>query len=358
MLFPTPGSSATSAVPGSIYIGTYTGQKSKGIYSASFDPATGRIGEAKLAAETSSPSFLALHPNRKWLYAVGESGKGVVSAFAVEADATRLRLINQQPSGGGGPCHLAVDKGCVLVANYGTGSIAALPIAADGSLEEPSSVIQHEGSSVDPRRQAGPHAHFILPDPQDRHVLACDLGLDKVLVYRLEGTRLIKNDPPFGTVDPGSGPRHLVFSPSGKWVYVVNEMGCSINTFAYDAASGAMTNVNKVSTLPADFKGQSSCAEIQVHPSGKFVYASNRGHDSIAVFESDQATGSLRLVQHQSTQGKTPRHFTLDPAGKWLLASNQDSDSIVVFAVDSGSGKLSPAGQQVEVGRPVCVVFR
>jgi 6-phosphogluconolactonase len=269
--------------------------------------------------------------------------------------------LNHQSSGGTGPCHLAVDQTgkCLLTANYGSGSIAALPIGADGSLGEPGSVIQHHGSSVNPQRQAGPHAHFITPDPANRFALACDLGLDQVLVYRLDPAKagLVANDPPFAAVKPGSGPRHLVFHPAGRFVFLINEMSSTVTTFAYDPERGALKEVQTISTLPEGFAAKSSCAEVQVHPSGDFVYGSNRGHDSIAVFSMDRASGKLTSLGHQSTHGKTPRHFAIDPTGRWLLAENQESDNLVVFRVDPKTGRLSGAGQSVAVGSPVCVVF-
>lgn len=349
-----------------VYFGT--GGTSKGIYVSRFDAATGRLTEPELAVETKSPTFLALHPGRSMLYAVGEYAAddqrgGVVSAFSLSPTMDRLTLLNQQSSGGPGPCHLSVDAqgGYVLVANYAGGSVASLPIRADGSLGEAASIIQHTGSSVHPQRQTKPYGHFIAMDPANRFALACDLGLDKVLVYRLDEKTgdLTPNDPAFGTVPPGAGPRHLAFSPNGQFVYVVNEMGSSVTVFAYDAPRGALTELQTIATLPEDFPGRtrSTCAEVEVHPSGKFVYASNRGHDSIAVFAVDAPTGKLSFVEHQSTHGGIPRHFKLDPGGRWLLAANQASDSVVVFAVDSTTGRLKPTGQTVTVPAPMCVLF-
>jgi 6-phosphogluconolactonase len=350
-----------------VYFGTYTGARSKGIYVSRFDPATGQLSAPELAVATASPSFLALHPNRRFLYAAGETsilnGKrvGAVAAFSVNAKTGRLTLLNKQSSGGEGPCHVAVDRAgkCLLAANYGNGSIAALPIRADGGLAEPGTVIQHHGSSVNPARQAGPHAHFITPDPANRFALACDLGLDQVLVYRLDPAKaaLVPNDPPFAAVQPGSGPRHLAFHPSGRFVFLINEISATLTAFAYDAKRGTFKELQTVSTLPEAFAGDKSGAEVQVHPSGKFVYGSNRGHDSIAVFGFDARNGQLTCVEHQATQGKTPRHFALDPTGQWLLAENQDSDSVVVFRVDAGTGRLSATGQTVSVGSPTCAVF-
>ncbi len=350
-----------------VYFGTYTGAKSKGIYVARFDPATGRLGAPELAVATSSSSFLALHPNRRFLYAVGETSSlagqrfGAVRAFKLNAKTGRLTLINQQSSGGEGPCYVAVDRTgkCLLVANYSSGSIAALPIRPDGGLAEPACVIQHQGSSVNPARQAGPHAHFIAPDLANRFALSCDLGLDQVLVYRLDPAKcaLVPNDPPFAPVKPGSGPRHLAFDPSGRLVFVISEMGSTLTEFAYDAAHGTLKELQTVSTLPENFTGNRSGAEVQVHPSGKFVYGSNRGDDSIAVFSIAPESGRLTLVEYQSTQGKTPRHFALDPTGQWLLAENQDSDSIVIFRVDTTTGRLSATVQTVSLGAPACAIF-
>jgi 6-phosphogluconolactonase len=350
-----------------VYIGTYTGAKSKGIYVSRLDTSSGKLAAPELAAETRSPSFLALHPTGPWLYAAGEvsdfgpSRSGMISAFQMDRRTGKLKALNQQSSGGGGPCHLAVDHAgkCVLTANYGSGSVAALPLRADGSLGEPGSVIQHHGSSVNRERQAGPHAHFIVPDPANNFALACDLGLDHVLVYRLDaGTAsLVPNDPPFAAIKPGSGPRHLVFSLDGKFAYVVNEMASTVTAMAYDAKQGSLRELQTVSTLPTEFKGQSTCAEIQLHPSGRFVYASNRGSDSIAVFAVAAGTGELSRVEVQPTQGKTPRHFGIDPSGRWLLAENQGSDSIIEFQIDGVNGRLTPTGERIVVGSPVCTVF-
>lgn len=350
-----------------VYFGTYTGPKSKGIYVSRFNADTGKLTEPQLAAETRNPSFLAVHPNGRLLYAVGELGDfqgkrtGAVSAFALDGKTGKLTLLNQQPSGGQGPCHLALDsKGrCVLVANYGSGSVAALPVQKDGSVGEAASTIQHIGSSVNPQRQAGPHAHHVLVDRGDRHALVCDLGLDQVLVYRLDAKRalLSANDPPSVSVAPGAGPRHLTFSPNGRFVYVINELNSTITAFAYDGRRGATTVLQTVSTLPANSSGNSTCAEIEVHPSGRFVLGSNRGHDSIVVFAVDKESGRLSLVEHQSTQGKTPRHFAIDPTGRWLLAENQGSDTVLVFEIDGKTGRLRATGQSVTVGSPVCAVF-
>ncbi len=345
-----------------VYFGTYTGAKSQGIYVSRFDAASGKLSTPELAVETTNPSFLAVSPGEKNLYAVGELSKtGAVSAFVFEDKTGKLTLLNQQLSGGGGPCHVAVDATgkCLLVANYGSGSIAALPIHADGSLGVATTKIQHAGSGVNPQRQAGPHAHFIMPSPDNRFTLDCDLGLDKVFVNSLDASaaKLTAHEPPFATVAPGSGPRHFVFSHDGKFVYVINEMGGTITVFNYAAANAAMKEVQTISTLPKDFSGANTGAEIALHPNGKFLYGSNRGHDSIAIYAVDQKTGRLTFVEHQPTLGRTPRHFAIDPTGRWLLAENQASDSVVVFTLNPDTGKLKPTGQSITVGSPVCAVF-
>ena len=349
-----------------VYVGTYTGAKSKGIYSCRMNSA-GQLTSAELAAEITNPTYLAVHPNQKFLYAIGEISKfgdqkaGSVSAFAIDATTGKLTPLNQQSSGGPGPCHIDVDRAgqCVVVANYGGGSVEALPIKADGSLGAPGTFIQHEGTSVNKSRQEGPHGHCIVVDPTQKFALACDLGLDNVLIYKLDPAQatLTPNDPPFAALAPGSGPRHLAFHPNGKFAYVISEMLCTMTAFQWDGSRGALKEFQTISTVPGQVQKGFSTAEVYVHPSGKFVYGSNRGHDSIVVYACEEKTGRLTLVEHQATQGKTPRHFALDPSGRFLLAENQDSGSIIVFRIDPKTGKLTPTGQKVEVGSPVCAVF-
>jgi 6-phosphogluconolactonase len=349
-----------------VYFGTYTGQKSKGIYRARFDSSTGQLTPAELAAETRNPTFLALSPDRRFLYAVneitdyGNANSGALSGFRVEPKSGNLTFLNQQASGGAGPCHLAVagDGKCVLVANYVSGSVAVLPIEEDGTLRPSSCQIQHHGSSVNPQRQEGPHAHFITWDPTGQFVLACDLGLDKVLFYQLDHRLVLSpHSPPAFQVKAGSGPRHIAFGKNGRFAYLLNEISSTLTVCSYDSSKGQLHEIETVSALPADFQGVNTSAEVQVGRTGRFVYASNRGHNSITVFAIDEATGRPRLVQDQSTQGRTPRHFTLDPTGRWLLAENQDSNNIVVFAVDTGTGRLTPTGTSLNLGAPVCSVF-
>jgi 6-phosphogluconolactonase len=352
-----------------VYVGTYNGPKSRGIYTCRLDLDSGKCTPLELAAEVKNPSFLAVHPNKKFLYAVSEiddlDGKktGGVSAFAIDAKTGKLKKLNAQSSQGAGPCHLVVDRSgsTVLVANYGGGSIASLPIHDDGSIGPAVSAIQHRGKSVNPQRQTSPHAHSINIDPANRFAMAADLGLDKVLVYRLDpsSSKLTANDPPFAAVKPGSGPRHFAFHPSGKFAYVINEIACTVTAFAYDPNRGELTELQTISTLPEGetLKPEYSTAEVQIHPSGRFVYGSNRGHHSITVFAVDPSRGTLRQIQNEPTQGETPRGFGIDPTGRFLLAGNQDSDTITIFRIDPQTGRLTPTGEKLEVGSPVCVQF-
>jgi 6-phosphogluconolactonase len=349
-----------------VYVGTYTGPKSEGIYRFELDLATGAATAPVLAGKVTNPSFLAIHPNGKFLYSVGEIGEfggkktGAVSALAIGPDGN-LTPLNQQSSEGTGPCHITVDKAGknVLVANYGGGSVACLPIKSDGSLAAASSAIQHQGSSVDKGRQSAPHAHSINLDPANRFAFAADLGLDKILIYKFDAEKgiLAPNTPDAGLVAPGSGPRHFAFHPSGKFAYVINEMAMTVTAFSYDADKGALSEIQTVSTIPGEKQKGFSTAEIVCSPDGKFVYGSNRGHDSIAIFAVDPATGKLTPQGHEPTQGKTPRNFAIDPTGAFLLAENQGSGTIVIFRRDAGSGKLTATGTVVQVASPVCVRF-
>jgi 6-phosphogluconolactonase len=363
-----------------VFFGTYTGGKSKGIYRAQFNPSTGALSEVACVAETPSPSFLAWHPDGRWLYAVNETGDfggektGTVTAFAVDRPSGKLTVLNQQATGGLWPCHLTVDSSGkhVLVANYGGGNVTVFPVTDQGRLRKASCLIQHRGSGPNPKRQEKPHAHGIYLDRANQFALVPDLGLDKVLIYRFDRVRgLLRGsevaqpgaddqvalEHSFGRLKPGAGPRHLAFHPAERWAYVINELDSTITVFAYDASRGLLRETQTVSTLPSDFTGQSTTAEVAVHPSGQFVYGSNRGHDSIVVYSVDASTGQLRWVEHEPTQGKTPRNFAIDPGGRWLLAANQDSDSVVVFRIDEATGALRSAGVKIEVGKPVCVLF-
>ncbi|MCI0684060.1 MAG: lactonase family protein [Gemmataceae bacterium] len=349
-----------------VYLGTYTHKGSKGIYRCELDLATGKLSAPVVAGQTANPSFLAIHPNRRFLYAVGEisnfEGKktGAISAFAIDPKTGDLMLLNQQSSGGAGPCHLVVDKEGknVLAANYGGGSACSLPIGADGKLGEATAVVQHKGSSVNPKRQEGPHAHSINLDAANRHAFVADLGLDKVMVYRFDPAKgkLTANEPPSASVAPGAGPRHFAFHPSGKYAYVINELANTVTAFTYDPERGVLKELQSVTTLPKDFKGTSHTAEVVAHPSGKFLYGSNRGHDSLAIFRIGE-DGKLTPAGHQSEGIKTPRNFAIDPTGAYLLAAGQAANKVIVFRIDPQTGELKPTGNVIEVPVPVCVRF-
>jgi 6-phosphogluconolactonase len=350
-----------------VYVGTYTGPASKGIYAFRFDPSSSKATPLGLVAETTNPSFLAIDPSRRYLYAANEVGdykgekSGAISAFAIDQKAGKLTLLNEVSSRGAGPCHVAFDKTgkYVLVANYDGGSVVAFPVLHDGRLGEASAVVQHSGHGPNAERQEGPHAHEIQLSPDNRFAIAADLGLDELLVYRFDAAKgtLTANDPPLGKVEPGAGPRHFVFHPNGSFVYALNEMSGSITSFAYEARTGTLSNLQTISAPPKDFKGKNDSAEIVVDASGKHLYASNRGPDTIAVFAIDSAKGNLRLVEHVPTKGKTPRNFAIDPTGRYLFAANQDSNNIVVFRIDSKTGRLTDTGQSLDVPSPVCITF-
>ena len=350
-----------------VFVGTYTGAKSKGIYLHRLNLESGALSEAQLVAETPSPSFLAIHPSQRFLYAANEVGtfnnkpSGAVTAFSIDPKSGQLTQLNQQASEGSGPCHLVVDRTGrnVLVANYGAGSVAVLPTQLDGRLSPASAAIQHKGSSANPQRQEAPHAHSINLDASNQFAVVADLGLDQVLVYKFEPVKgsLVPNSPAFTALKPGAGPRHFSFHPSGKFGYVINELHSSVTSFSYNANQGTLTELQTLSTIPGPVPPGNSTAEVQVHPSGKFLYGSNRGHNSIAIYQIDPAKGTLSHVGNESTRGKTPRNFGIDPSGKFLLAANQDSDSISVFAIHPSSGKLSPIGEPIPSPMPVCIKF-
>jgi 6-phosphogluconolactonase len=350
------------------YVGTYTTKTtSKGIYAYRFDAEKGQLTSIGLAAETTDPSFLAVHPNGKYLYAVNEIGNfnggtsGAVSAFAIDAKTGALKFLNQVATRGAGPCYVSLDKNgeFVLVANYDSGSIASFPVQSDGSLGTTSGFVQHSGSGPDKERQEGPHAHWIGTSPDNRFALAVDLGLDQVIVYGFDSSKGVFTPmlSGFAKVKPGAGPRHLAFHPDGKFAYVLSEVESSVTVFAYQPKTGTLTSLQTISALPKDFSGHKEAAEIAVHPSGKFLYTSNRGHDSIAVFAIDEKKGTLKSLGQVLTGGKTPRHFAIDPTGAYLLAENEDSNNIVIFHIDPATGSPTPTGQTVEVPSPVCLTF-
>jgi 6-phosphogluconolactonase len=351
------------------YVGTYTedGSKSKGIYAYRFDAQTGQVTPLGLAAETTNPSFVALHPNGRLLYAVNEVGNyngpnsGGVSAFSIDRSTGKLRFLNEVASRGADPCYITLDKTgkYVLVANYTGGSIAVFPVLEDGKLGEASAFLQHTGHGANPERQEKAHAHSIDLSPDNRFAMVDDLGLDELFVYKFDSATgsLTPNDPPFAKLDAGAGPRHFVLSPSGRFAYVVAEMHSTVTVFSNDEKTGTLRPLQTISTLPKDFTGQNDDAEIQMYASGKFLYASNRGSDTITEFAIDPGKGTLTPLAYTPTQGKIPRSFEIDPTGKFLFAANQKSDNIVVFRIDPNTGRLTPTGEVLDVGSPVCVKF-
>lgn len=344
----------------------FFGTGDKSIYVSEFDAASGALSAPQVAANVTRPNFLELHPSGDTLYVCSRTQNadgpvGLVIAYRIDKATGKLTEINQMPSGAPGPAHVNVtqDGKTVAVANYTGGSTASFRVGAGGKLVARTSVIQHEGSSVDPRRQSEPHSHSVNFSPDDRFVISADLGLDQLLVYRVDPatSALLPHDPPFATVPPGSGPRHFTFHPSGRYAYAINEMASTVTGFTWDARDGTLESFQTISTLPEGYSEPTTTAEVQVHPSGKFLYGSNRGHDSISVFSIDQGSGKLTPVEREPVQGKTPRNFRMDPDGKWLFAANQASDEVVVFQVDQQTGELSPTGTKVQMPAPMCVRF-
>jgi len=360
--------SATSKKAPLVFVGTYTepeASQSDGIYVYRMDPSS---GELTLEAEVKgvlNPSYLEIHPQQGFIYGVNEVGSfaeqdgGGVSAFAIHSTSGEVNFLNAYPSHGTDPCYISLERTgrFALVANYSSGSVAMFPIRADGRLGPASDVIQHAGSSVHPERQAGPHAHCILPDPSNRFAVAMDLGLDKLLIYRmdLENGKLLKHAEV--KVKPGAGPRHLTFHPNEGYAYLINELNSTLISYLYDSEAGTFEELQTVPTLPSDFQGGNLCADIHISPNGKYLYASNRGHDSITSFLIDENTGKLTHRDHSSTAGREPRNFAIDPSGAFLLVANQNTNNIVTFKIDPATGELSRTGQEANVSMPVCVKF-
>lgn len=350
-----------------VYVGTYTRSgRSEGIHVLRRDARTGALASLRVIAAP-DPSFLAFSPNRRFLFAVGETKEyegrpgGSVASYRLDPETGGAVFLSRQATHGGDPCHLCTDPTgrCLFVANHEHGNVAVLPIRPDGALEPASDLRQHEGSGPGPT-QKGPHAHFVTMDPTGRFVLVNDKGIDKTMIYRLDALagRLVPHDPPFAHLHPGAAPRHLAFHPSGRWAYVNGEADMTVTAFAYDAERGALEELHYLSTLPdgASTSGVST-AHILIEPSGRFLYVSNRGHDSIAIFEIDPDTGRLTALGRRPSGGRTPRNFGIDPSGRFLYAANQNSDSIVHFRLDSRTGGLEPTGDVTTVGAPVCVLF-
>lgn len=348
-----------------LYVGTYTSGKSEGIYTYRMNLGTGEL--KRVAATTAvNPSFLTIHESKRYLYAVNEvtefagQSSGAVSAYSIDSATDKLQFLNQQASMGADPCHILVDQSgrFVLVANYTGGSVSVFPLRRDGRLEPASQVIKHSGAGVREQQQ-GPHPHCVALDRSNRHAFVSDLGIDKLMSYRFraETGRLEPNEEPWIQLGPGAGPRHFTFHPKEKYAYVINELDSTITAFRYQKLTGHLGLIHTESTLPKDFSGRNDCADIHVSPSGKFVYGSNRGHDSIVVFGINETTGRLTHLEHVATEGKTPRNFVIDPTGRFLLVANQKSDSIVTFHIDAINGRLRPTGHVAETPAPVCLKF-
>ncbi len=344
-----------------VYFGGYARGSDAGIHVSTFDPGTGALATPERAANMSQAGFLAIHPDGRHLYAVGERERGVVRAFEIDRSTGRLTALNDRSSGGPGPCHVSLDRDGrhVFTANYSGASVSTIRIQRDGTLGEQTARMAYEGSSAHPTRQTKSYAHSANLDPSGRFLIVADLGSDRVFVHRFDPATgaLEPNDPPFAAVAPGSGPRHFAFHPDGARGYVVNELSNTITVFDWDAASGALSEKQTISTLPEGFAGESTSAEIVAHPNGRFLYASNRGHDSVAIFSIDAETGKLAAIGHESSGGATPRNFALAPGGRWMLVANQASDTVIVFAVDPERGTLRRHGEPVAVPNPTCVRF-
>lgn len=366
----TPKTSSDSVLKETlVYVGTYTGAKSKGIYFFRLQTENLEVSQnitlvpLGLAVETPNPSFLELDTKRRLIFAVNEmrAPTGMVSAFSIDPATGKLTLLNQQSSKGSGPCHLVLDRGGrnILVANYGSGSVAVLPVAPDGRLGEATDFVQHAGTGINPDRQKGPHAHCVTLDSANRFAFVCDLGLDKILTYRFDAQqgKLNPHEPAFTPIKAGAGPRHMVFRPDGRFAYVINELNSTITVFGYEPQAGVLKEVETVSTLPEYFAGANTGAEIGMNPSGKYLYASNRGHNSVVLFSIDGEKGTLTYVEEQGTGGKTPRHFGIQPSAKHLAIGNQDSDTVLVCRIDADNGRLKPSGVFAEAPSPVCVTF-
>lgn len=343
-----------------LYVGTYTTEGSEGIYVFKFNTQTGALTRVSTMGGIQNPSFLAISPDKSRLYAVSEIDPGVVNSYRINPQSGKLSLLNIRPANGVWPCHIAVDKTGknVLVGNYGSGNLCLLPIKADGSLGEPGPTLQHTGKGANPERQEKAHVHSINIAPNNRDVFVADLGIDKIMAYTLDASKgtLQPGNPPFIQVKPGAGPRHFAFHPKKKFAYAILELDCTVGVYRYE--KGALKAVQTISTLPDDFNGKNTCADIHISPDGKFLYGSNRGHHSIVMYRINQKTGELTLVGHQSVLGETPRNFTIDPSGNFLLVANQDTDNIQVFRRDKKTGKLTHVAEGAKVSMPVCLLFR
>jgi 6-phosphogluconolactonase len=358
-----------AAVPDSyrVYFGTSAKKDRCGIYLSELDMQTGKFGDVIRVSDAARPGFIDIHPDGKHIYATGGSGtsawkdSALVSAFKIVEPEGMLTDINTQSSGGEGTCHVSIDPTGknLLAANYRGGSCAVLPIRSDGSLGSYSSLRQHTGSSIHPKRQTQAYAHSINCDPAGKFAMVADLGIDKIMIYRFDAAAgtLIPNDPPFVKTEEGGGPRHFTFHPAGKFGYTNLEMGNKVTVFEYDSDRGGLTEIQTLSTLPPGFKGENTTSEILTSPDGRFLYVGNRGHNSVAIFSIDAATGKLTALGHESTRGEIPRNFNIDPTGTYLVAANQKTSNVVVFKIDTDTGLLKFTGSEIEVPNPICVRF-
>ncbi|MFT4032038.1 MAG: lactonase family protein [Siphonobacter sp.] len=341
-----------------LLVGTYTQKKSEGIYVYQFNNKTGEFQPISIAKGLNNPSFQAISPDQKYVYSVGETnGEGAVYSFSFDKKTGTLTQLNTESAGGTGPCHVAIDHTgkWVMVGNYGAGSLSLLPVKTDGSLGTPTQTIQHTGTGPNPKRQDKAHVHSINIAANNRDIYVPDLGIDEVTYYRLnDKTGKLTEEQPV-KVAPGAGPRHFTFHPSNKFAYVINELNKTVTAFTYNSQTGALTNIQSISTIPDDYKGENICADIHISPDGKFLYGSNRGHDSIAIYAIDQKTGKLTLVDIESAGGKHPRNFMIDPSGRFVLVANRDTDNVVIFNRNAKTGKLNPTGREIQVSMPVCL---
>lgn len=348
-----------------LYVGTYTNNnRSEGIYLYRINLASGKLEKLSSTPGISNPAFLAIDPAKRFLYAVNESGEflgkkgGGLTAFTIDQNTGALTKLNEVTSPGV-PCHLSVHPSgkAVLAANYGGGNVVIYPVKKDGSLGEVSDVAQHTGKGADPRRQEGPHAHCVILDATGQYAFAPDLGIDRVMIYKVDAAKAKLKPTGFATLKPGAGPRHFAFHPTYDFAYVISELNSTMTAFRYNQSKGALTELQTLSTLPNGYRDTSYCADVHVHPSGKFLYGSNRGHNSIVIYSIDDKTGKLALIGHESTRGNWPRNFGIDPTGQFLLVGNQNSNSIATFKIDEQTGKLSPHGDLLEIPAPVCLKF-
>lgn len=362
---PLPAQQSVGAGTVRLYIGTFSVRGSEGIYVYDWDLNTGQFQEIQTLSGRESPSFLTIHPNGKYLYSANREGIvegenwGSVSAYAIDQATGKLSVLNDRSAFGAGACHVNTDHtGRLLyVSNYGEGNFTVYPILENGRIGENKYNFQYEGRGPNANRQEKPHLHSAMPSPDNRYVFAADLGTDRLYAYRVKARRakLKPAKTPWVEIEPGGGPRHFTFHPNGKWVYVAEELSAHVTAFQYNAGRGAMRKIQRLSTLPEGYDDPSFCADIHVHPNGRFLYVSNRGHNSLAIYRIDQQTGRLSLIDTPGVEGNWPRNFLISPDGRWCLVANERSDNIAVFSIDGESGKLTFTGRELNIPSPVCL---